>query len=52
MERHPFDAVSFVFGLLCLGAGVLLVTGTEDDLVDLLPDEDSGLEDEGVADQA
>jgi hypothetical protein len=28
MERHPFDAVSFVFGLLYLGVSVLLVTGT------------------------
>jgi len=28
MNRHPFDAVSFVFGLLYLGGGLVLVTGT------------------------
>jgi len=28
MNRHPFDAVSFVFGLLYLGIGLVLVTDT------------------------
>jgi hypothetical protein len=28
MERHPFDPLSFLFGALFIGAGLVLLTGS------------------------
>jgi peptidoglycan/LPS O-acetylase OafA/YrhL len=32
MDRHPFDALSIVFGAIFVGAGLLLLTGDAESL--------------------